>query len=86
MTLDPNFTNFWENNDTSYSSGSVLIRNLIVSTEFVFCGKILSEMALCVMVKNQSCSDIASSYGGQKIYITLIMLQHPENLNISKLS
>ena len=49
MTLHLNSTNFPRNFGTSYSSGSVLIRNLIFSIEFEIYGKILSEKALCAL-------------------------------------
>ena len=45
-TLHPNFTKFWENFETSCSSGTVLIRNLLFSIKFEIYGKILGEKAL----------------------------------------
>ena len=51
LTLHPNSTNFGGNFETSYSSGSVLLRNLIFSIEFEIYMKILSENALCVPLK-----------------------------------
>ena len=50
LTLEPNSTSCWGNFETTYSSGSVFIRNLIFSIEFVLCGKILIEIALCAFV------------------------------------
>ena len=50
LTLHLNSTNFWGYFETTYSSGSVLIRNLIFSIEFVICGKTLDEKSLCVYI------------------------------------
>ena len=51
LTLEPNSTSCWGNFETTYSSGSVFVRNLIFSIEFVLCGQILSAKALCAMSK-----------------------------------
>ena len=47
IAMDIYSTNIWRIFETSHSSGSILIRNLIFSTEFVIYGKIFSEKSMC---------------------------------------
>ena len=69
LTLHLNSTNFGGNFETTYSSGSVLIRNLIFSMEFVICGKILDEKSLCaislieiLLIPLHRCMDMAMKF------------------------
>ena len=54
LTLEPNSTSCWGNFETTYSSGSVFVRNLIFGIEFVLCGKILVEIALCAVAQHKN--------------------------------
>ena len=49
VTMDIYSTNIHEIFETSHSSGSVLIRNLIFSTEFVIYGKIFSQISNSIL-------------------------------------
>ena len=71
MTLHLNSTKFLGNFDTSYSSGPVLIRNLILSIEIVLYGKILSEKSLCE--GSQHLSDTAGVISSNGTFIPYIL-------------